>query len=420
MTKVAIISHSHPMLKGGGGEVAAYRHFQYLRDQNIDAAFVGVAIDADTIAAIFAPDQSILQLGESDFCMRATGMDSFTMEHDRAQDEDAVLNFLLALNADVYHFHHFWNIGAGTIRRLRRARPKARLICTLHEMTAICANHGQMIKTGSGELCNAASPLACAGCFPEHNALDFVMRRRRMIELIEQFDELIAPSHFLAKRFEAWGVEPGRVHVLENGIDLDVNYDINQFDRSDQSRRFAFFGQATPTKGLDILMRSARWIKSQKNKTDLSIDVFGVTRARFDEMWPNEKVPESLIRFRGRYRAADAVDLMSRYGWIIIPSVWWENSPVVIQEARLANSPVIASNIGGMKEKVEGWGHLFEVGNPAALGQKILELAGNEDCLEQSRKKMSAPLNLTEYSEIWNKIVYPVTCINSKIGSGRK
>ncbi|MEX0969617.1 MAG: glycosyltransferase [Paracoccaceae bacterium] len=406
MSKVAIISHSHPLLKSGGGEVAAYRQFLHMRQQGHDALFLGVAFEPKTIGAVFAPDQHILQLGEHDYCLRATGMDSFTMEHARAEDEDAVFALLLSLNADVYHFHHFWNIGAGVIRRLRRARPDARLICTLHELTAICANHGQMIKTGGRELCRESSPLACASCFPERNAFDFVARKRRMIELVEQFDELIAPSAFLARRFCDWGVSARRFHVVENGIAPRNDVEHVEMPPGTLSRRFAFFGQATPTKGLDILVHAAQWIAASPDKVDLSIDVFGVTQEGFEEIWPNETLPPNLLNFHGRYQAADAVDLMARYGWIVIPSVWWENSPVVIQEARLANSPVIASNIGGMKEKVEGWGHLFEVGDPVSLGHKMLELAGNDDAMEDARRKMTAPLSLEDYFDAWSDIVY--------------
>jgi glycosyltransferase involved in cell wall biosynthesis len=37
----------------------------------------------------------------------------------------------------------------------------------------------------------------------------------------------------------------------------------------------------------------------------------------------------------------------------IVPSVWWENAPLVIQEAQAQGRPVIASNIGGMAEMIE-------------------------------------------------------------------
>ena len=35
-----------------------------------------------------------------------------------------------------------------------------------------------------------------------------------------------------------------------------------------------------------------------------------------------------------------------------MPSIWWENAPLVIEEARAAGRPVICSGIGGMAERV--------------------------------------------------------------------
>ena len=38
--------------------------------------------------------------------------------------------------------------------------------------------------------------------------------------------------------------------------------------------------------------------------------------------------------------------------WVVLPSRWWENSPLVVQEAFMHGRPVICSGIGGLAEKV--------------------------------------------------------------------
>ena len=161
MSRIVIVSHSHPNLRYGGGEVAAYRQFQHLLTLGEDVFFVGSTIGPEDSARFFGPSQQVISFGPRDFCLRGRGMDGFVMEQAEIRDEDWIFEFLLALRGDVYHFHHFWNIGAGTIRRLRAALPDAKFICTLHELTAICANHGQMVKR-SGELCYVASEVEAA------------------------------------------------------------------------------------------------------------------------------------------------------------------------------------------------------------------------------------------------------------------
>ncbi|MFT4012590.1 MAG: glycosyltransferase [Paracoccus sp. (in: a-proteobacteria)] len=403
MTRIVIVSHSHPNLRYGGGEVAAYRQFQHLLSLNEDAFFVGSTIGPEDSDKFFGRSQQVISFSPRDFCMQGRGMDGFQMEHARIADEDWIVEFLLSFQADIYHFHHFWNIGAGTIRRLRAALPKARFICTLHELTAICANHGQMVKR-SGELCYASSEVACAACLLRPPA-DFVLRRARMTEMLAVFDHLLSPSEFLRDRFEGWGVAPGRIAVIENGLDhADDACPETEEALLRKSCRFAFFGQATPTKGLDVLVRAAALIEAQGTESDLplAIEIHGVDKESFARMWPDLELPQC-VRFCGRYRPQDCVEIMRGYGWIIIPSVWWENSPVVIQEARAARTPMIASDIGGMAEKTAGWGIQFRVGNAAELAAAILSVHGDAARLAEYKSRITPPLDLAGFQAEWER-----------------
>jgi glycosyltransferase involved in cell wall biosynthesis len=77
----------------------------------------------------------------------------------------------------------------------------------------------------------------------------------------------------------------------------------------------------------------------------------------------------------GKYRPEQLPALMRDIDWVVVPSIWWENSPLVIQEAFLNNRPVICSNVGGMAEKVTAGinGLHFRVGDPTSLAAVIRE-----------------------------------------------
>ena len=77
----------------------------------------------------------------------------------------------------------------------------------------------------------------------------------------------------------------------------------------------------------------------------------------------------------GSYRREDVLDLMSACDWIVVPSIWWENSPVVMQEARIAGRPLICANIGGMAEKIDSRTDLlFPARSPGALADLITKI----------------------------------------------
>src|SRR6185503_11624350 len=75
----------------------------------------------------------------------------------------------------------------------------------------------------------------------------------------------------------------------------------------------------------------------------------------------------------GRYDNRDLPSLMEKVDWVVVPSRWWENSPLVIQEAFAHGRPVISSDIGGMAERVvHGVNGLhFRVGDPVSLAGTI-------------------------------------------------
>lgn len=376
--RVAIIAHSHPRLRAGGGEVAAWRQFDRLRARGVDAWFLGVVAGEDGLRLGAAPGD-ITAFDPRDLAVRTEAMDPFVMEQPTPSAEDRLLSLILRLDADIYHFHHVWNIGAGVIRRLRALRPQARIVLTLHEMAPICALWGQMVRADGG-LCDTASPLDCAACLPGHAPLSFAIRRTRMLEVLGLMDVLIAPSRFLAERYEEWGVPSGRIQLIENGFpagNATSPAPISSGAEAEAlSRRFAFFGNATPTKGLDVLAGAATILASGPVSGQVTIEAHGVDAAGFARALPGLSVPATLA-LRGRYRPADATARMARQGWVIVPSTWWENAPVVIDEARAARRPVIASDIGGMAEKTAGWGLQFPVGDAGALAALIAELAGD-------------------------------------------
>lgn len=402
MTRICIVSHSHPRLRSGGGEVAAYRQFTCLREQGEDAWFVGSTVGGDA-RRLMGPSQRMVFFDERDICLRGDGMDGFVMEQTDPALEDEVLRLLDRIDAEVYHFHHMWNIGAGTIRRLRALKPRARFVFTLHELIAICSNHGQMVKT-SGELCHASGAIECSACMTEHPPLSFVIRERRMKELLGMMDVLISPSRFLRDRFEAWGIPAGRIHVIENGLQApDDLPPVDEVAAGGLSTRFAFFGNATPTKGLDVLVRAAALLEEDDELDPVLIEVHGVSAEAFAALWPKLPLPDNIV-FKGRYRPEDAIPIMRRQGWVLIPSVWWENSPVVIEEAKAAKRPVIASDIGGMLEKTAGWGLQFRVGDPDDLARVMARLAGDGRRLAAMSAAIPPHMPVARFVEEWRRV----------------
>jgi glycosyltransferase involved in cell wall biosynthesis len=96
------------------------------------------------------------------------------------------------------------------------------------------------------------------------------------------------------------------------------------------------------------------------------------------------------VTFVGKYDKGKLPSLMEDVDWIIVPSIWWENSPLVIQEAFMYGRPVICSGIGAMAEKVtDGVNGLhFRAGDPKSLAQTIQKAVESEDLWDELRAGM--------------------------------
>ena len=117
------------------------------------------------------------------------------------------------------------------------------------------------------------------------------------------------------------------------------------------------------------------------------------------------------VKFYGSYDRCELPEIFSKHDLLVVPSIWWENSPMVIQESFMSNVPVLCSDIGGMKEKIvngkNGW--YFNVGNSKDLVNKINYLLENKSVLRKMDKKFflikNIDLNIIELIDTYNSLI---------------
>ncbi len=345
---IAVVAHSHPSVSKGGAEIAAYTLFQGLLSRGANAVFVAAC-----------PRESSARLDLASAREHVILYDQIEYDHfyhlalPRLSSELAAV--LQSRGVRLVNFHHYLNLGVNTLRRIAR-RGTVSSIVTFHEYLAICNHHGQMVTRPARMLCRGGSPASCASCFPENSAQQFRFRQALLLDAFGNIDRFVSPSQFLADRYIAWGLPRDRFAVIENGL---VH---NAPTTSDRSRRggerwvFGYFGQITPFKGVDTLLDAAEIIARTPelaNRITLRIhgNFVGQTEA-FVARLTAAVERHAFVEYAGPYENALAADLMSECDYVVVPSRWWENSPVVIQEAFAAGRPVLCSGLGGLAEKV--------------------------------------------------------------------
>jgi glycosyltransferase involved in cell wall biosynthesis len=373
--RVLIVAHGHPDETPTGGELAAHVLFQALRRRP--------GIEAHFAAPPQAPQLDEGRLtrwgGRAEEWRLPTGdFDRFLHTQRSDTTLEAFARLLAELRPDVVHFHHYFRIGADAIALARRVLPRgARILLTLHEFLALCHNNGQMVKTADNALCERAVAADCALCFPEHAPTDFALRRRFLLANFAGVDHFVAPSRFLRERYIAWGIAPERISAIENYVEPMPPVPPRPLPPGGRRAAFGYFGSIGVYKGVPQLVEAFETLVADPAWQDATLTLHGLigfSTPAF-EAWFRE-ARERLaprLRWHGRYARADLPGLMAGVDWVVVPSIWWENSPLVIQEARMFGRPLIVADIGGMAEKVTDGedGFTFAAGDPDALAQTM-------------------------------------------------
>jgi len=214
---------------------------------------------------------------------------------------------------------------------------------------------------------------------------DFFLTHTRRI--CRDVDLFLAPSEFLLRRYVSCGLAREKVVLLRSGM---RHFPAVHREKRRGSVRFGYIGALHPQKGIDLLLEAFRHVGH-----DASLHVFGsvfhspISRSFWrrvrDRTMPN-------VFFHGAYDNDRVGEVLADLDVVVVPSLWYENSPLTIQEAFIAGVPVITANAGGMAELVRDDvdGLRFRRGDVEDLRAKLQRVAADPEILERLRRGIPA------------------------------
>ena len=204
----------------------------------------------------------------------------------------------------------------------------------------------------------------------------------RLRFLKRQFDLLkyrISPSHYLIKRYEKEGFSG--LSYLPHGFPPVPKADL----KPSKKLRIGYMGNINHPKGLSIVMEELYTLLLEGN---VKLIIYGQP---YDLEYFNnikrkiKQLPYDAAKFCGGYNNTfeELRTILSSFDVLIFPSVWEENSPIVVREAFVSGKPVVASYLGGVPEIVidEVNGLLFDPFNKGDLENKMKRLLNEPELL---------------------------------------
>jgi glycosyltransferase involved in cell wall biosynthesis len=407
--KILLVSHKYPPYALGGVEVYTQHLARALRQEHDVAVFYRhddgdgpvLAEHDETLDGTLSRRVSYNPEGIA-ASVAGEFLETFLNRHIEASFERLLTTF----QPDLIHIQHVMALSARLLHLARQTG--APLLLTFHDYWFICAN-SQLIWPDSQICQGKAGGMNCVRCaaaarFPSpairwlRPALAplFIYRDRVVRQAALQAQQFISPSQFLIDEYVAAGFPRERFLHLENGIPADRVAGFG-WQPSPGPLRVTFLGSLAWQKGVHILAEAFQGLPVG----DARLRIWGDPTV-FPEY--SERLQSLLERpdaeLMGRIANERVGEVMADSDVIVVPSVWYENSPVVIQEARAAGVPVVASGHGALAEKVRDGvdGLHFEPGDAADLSRVLQRLLDEPDLLPRLRQNILPPMDVSEHT----------------------
>lgn len=236
---------------------------------------------------------------------------------------------------------------------------------------------------------------AIAACSPR--AAEGISHRKNWVRrVLNETDLFISPSRFLRDFFIRHGLPPEKILFSDNGFVIPPAI---KRQPSNKPLVFGYIGTWIPSKGVDGLLRAFRDI----DPAEARLIVYGFFPG-YDGFEDYESRLRALagpaVEFAGKYDPSDVYSLLERIDCLLMPSIWWENSPMTIHEAFLAGVPVVTADVGGMAEQVrEGGGVTFRHRDADDLHRVIRRIITDPAILDGLRKSIPHVKSVAAHAE---------------------
>jgi glycosyltransferase involved in cell wall biosynthesis len=350
---------------------------------------------------------------------------------------------------DVVHFHNYLSLGDALPSRARRWG--ATVVYTLHDYGLICPNH--LLLRTDGQLCGKCRGDFFQDCCPENlrtaggrrpwlrhlgpslsrwrkfaaqqsnpvirgglqaalmiprwiygepATTDIPRKRDFFLEstkaIFRDVDLFLSPSEFLRQKYIQCDLPGDKIRMIRNGIRKMQALPL--VPSADGRIRFGYIGAFHAQKGLELLVRAFEGLGDQAS-LHIHGSAFGspITESYWQRV--QQQAPPGIV-FHGPYRNDQLEEILATVDVVVVPSIWFENSPFTIQEAFGAGLPVITANTGGMAELVRHGedGLLFQIGDADDLRRQLQVVIDQPALLAQFRRNLPALPELDAQAEL--------------------
>lgn len=349
--KICLINHLYTPYNRGGAEKVVLKQINELRDLNHDVVVIStspikIATKKEKNLTIYYLKSSFYNLNKKPFCLRLLWhLKQMLCLGKRKQ----AMKIIKQEKPDLVVTHNLMGIGYGLAKDIQNKKIKHHHF--LHDIQLLHPS-GLIIYGKENKL----------------NSQIAKLYRNLSQKLIGQPNLVISPSKWLLQVHQNYNFFKKSKTEIRPFTNPKKNTKTDQDTRrytNSRVTKLLYAGQIETHKGVLFLIKA--FIDQASKDMQLEIAGTGSQLKKAKQIAKKDK----RIKFLGKLAKDDLEEKMKSSNLLIVPSLCYENSPLIIDEAHKTNLKVIASNIGGIPERTSSSDLLFEPNNAKDLFEKI-------------------------------------------------
>ncbi|WP_434655852.1 glycosyltransferase family 4 protein [Thermoanaerobacterium thermosaccharolyticum] len=219
---------------------------------------------------------------------------------------------------------------------------------------------------------------------------------------IKQADRVVILSNIFKEIVINLGINPDKIDVIPHG-EFSYYARKNSTNKKEFKNTILFFGRISKYKGIEVLLRAFKIIKTDIKDAKLMIVGSG-DMTEYKELIDGLKDIEVINRW---VRDEEVGSFFLKADFLVVPYIDASQSGV-IPTAYSFSMPVVASRIGGIPEQVDDGktGFLVEPGDENELAEKCVELLNNPDLIiEMGENAYKKALNEMSWEHVSNLLM---------------
>jgi glycosyltransferase involved in cell wall biosynthesis len=392
--KVLIAVHHFPPRHKGGAEWRAYRTATALEARGHQARVVAIErIDRGPKSGVAWEDEVFEGVKVRRLYFDLNNVpDPERWEYDNLWVGDHLRSLIHDWEPDIFHLISGYLMSGRAIRTAHEEEIPT--VLSLTDFWFLCKRISMLRSDGKVSTL-PIDPFQCARCMAEDQRryrlpgriapklMEFYWKQQKgkaqvfqnrlnfLIDSLQQVDAIISPSEFLRDTYIQAGVDPGRIIYSRQGRDFpDLDAGLLEKPSADVLR-VGYVGQISWHKGVHVLLEAFARLPG----APMSLKVYGDPTHYPDYAEKLRRLAEKdqRVELAGTYHLSEISRVLHEIDVLVVPSLWYENSPNAILEAFAHKTPVITSALGGMAELVEDGkkGLLFETGSAESLASRL-------------------------------------------------